>query len=176
MHEFLIRPAAPADVGAIAAIYGHAVLTGTATFEIEPPGHAEMARRLKDLLDNGYPYLAAESTGAVVGYAYAGPYHRRPGYRHTVEDSVYLSEDWRGRGIGGALLKRLVTDCETRGFRQMVAIIGDSDNAASVRLHETLGFGQVGTFRHVGHKFGRWLDVVLMQRALGPGETMPPIR
>lgn len=173
MSDFSIRPATPSDVAEIAAIYSEAVLSGTATFEIEPPSEAEMGRRLADVLDGGHPYLVAEALGTVVGYSYAGPYHRRPAYRSTIEDSVYLSHGARGKGIGQALLAALITESEARGFRQMIAIIGDSGNAASIRLHRSAGFTHVGTFKDVGYKFGRWLDTVLMQRSLGPGRATP---
>lgn len=174
MSDFSIRPATPADLGQIAAIYAEAVLNGTATFEIEPPSEAEMGRRMAQLLAGGHPYLVADNAGKVLGYGYAGPYHRRPAYRSTVEDSIYLDVGARGQGIGGALLKALITESEARGFRQMIAVIGDSRHAASIRLHQAAGFVVVGTFTDVGYKFGRWLDTVLMQRALGPGSAAPP--
>ncbi len=170
-----IRPAALTDVPAVARIYAHAVETGTASFELTPPDQTEMARRMSDLLDNDFPYLVAEVDNAVVGYAYAGPYRARPAYRFTLEDSVYLAPDAQGRGIGTALLPALVEESAARGFRQMIAVIGDSEQAASIALHARCGFYYVGTFPHVGFKFGRWLDTVLMQRALGPGAmTAPP--
>lgn len=174
MGDTLIRPATGADIATITAIYAEAVLNGTATFEIEPPGESEMARRMREMIDGGYPYLVAADAGDVLGYAYAGAYHRRPAYRTTVEDSVYVSAEARGRGIGGALLAALIDECGTRGFRQMIAIIGDSGNDASVGLHRSAGFAPIGTFTDVGFKFGRWLDTVLMQRALGPGSETPP--
>ena len=172
--DFPIRPATPADIGAIAAIYAEAVLNGTATFEVEPPSEAEMAGRMAALLAGGYPYFVAESDGAVLGYGYAGAYRPRPAYRATVEDSIYLTVEARGKGIGGALLAALIAESEVRGFRQMIAVIGDSGHAASIRLHQAAGFALVGTFTDVGYKFGRWLDTVLMQRALGPGGAAPP--
>jgi len=172
--EFSIRPATPADVKAIAAIYAEAVLSGTATFEIEPPSEGEMARRMAELAAGRHPYLLAENAGTVLGYGYAGPYHRRPAYRSTVEDSIYVAAEARGKGIGRALLAALIAESEACGFRQMIAVIGDSGNAASIRLHQAAGFAFVGTFRDVGYKFGRWLDTVLMQRALGPGSAAPP--
>jgi phosphinothricin acetyltransferase len=174
MADFSIRSAAEADIPAIAAIYAEAVLNGTATFELEPPSEAEMRRRFAGLAEGGFPYLVAEKAGSVLGYGYAGPYRPRPAYRHTVEDSVYLAKEARGRGIGSALLRELVRASEQRGFRQMIAVIGDSGHEASIRLHQSAGFALVGTFRDVGYKFGRWLDTVLMQRALGPGGGAPP--
>jgi phosphinothricin acetyltransferase len=170
----VIRPAALTDVPAIARIYAHAVETGTASFELTPPDEAEMARRMTSLLDGGFPYLVAEVDGTLAGYAYAGPYRARPAYRFTVEDSVYVAPDAQGRGIGAALLPALVEESAARRFRQMIAVIGDSEQTASIALHARAGFYYVGTFPHVGFKFGRWLDTVLMQRALGPGATTAP--
>ena len=167
MHVVPIRPARPEDIPAIARIYGHAVRHGTASFELEPPDEAEMRRRQRALLEGNYPYLVAELDGAVAGYAYAGPYRARPAYRFSVEDSVYIAPEMQRRGVGHALLQRLIADSEARGFRQMVAVIGDSAQAASIALHDRAGFRHVGTLRSVGFKFGRWLDSVLMQRALG---------
>jgi L-amino acid N-acyltransferase YncA len=177
MATAIIRPAGPADIPAITAIYADAVLTSTASFEIEPPDEAEMMRRMSDLLDAGYPYLAAGGAdGAPLGYAYAGPYRSRPAYRHAVEDSVYLARGAQGKGIGRALLAALIAECEARLYRQMVAVIGGSDNAASIRLHQRAGFAPAGVLRNVGHKHGRWLDSVLMQRPLGQGADTPPSR
>ncbi len=169
-----LRPAALSDIPAITRIYAHAVDTGTASFELTPPDKAEMTRRMSTLLDGGFPYLVAEMDGAIAGYAYAGLYRERPAYRFTLEDSVYIAPDAQGRGIGSALLPALVEESAARGFRQMVAVIGDSEQAASIALHARAGFYYVGTFPHVGFKFGRWLDTVLMQRALGPGSTTDP--
>ncbi len=170
-----IRAATPADVAAITAIYRPEVLGGTATFELEPPGEAEMAGRLADLAGRGFPWLvAAEAGGEVIGYAYAGPYRARPAYRFAVEDSIYLAAAARGRGIGKALLAALIAAAEARGFRQMIAVVGDSRNEASIGLHLALGFERVGTLRDVGWKHGRWLDTVLLQRALGTGGKLAP--
>ncbi len=168
----IIRPAARADVAAIAAIYRPEVLSGTATFELEPPDDAEMAERLGDLTRRGFPWLVAEESGAVVGYAYAGPYRARAAYRFTVEDSIYLHPTARGRGVGTALLVQLLAEAEACGFRQMIGVIGDSANIASVRLHDALGFRPAGAFVAIGWKHGRWLDTVLMQRPLGPGAAV----
>jgi len=170
----LLRPCLEDDLDAITAIYGHAVATGTASFELEPPSRDEMARRRSALLDAGYPYLVAEVGGRIAGYAYASAYRARPAYRGTVENSVYVDQAVQGRGIGRALLGRLVDECAARGFRQMVAVIGDSANHASRRLHEAAGFTLVGTLHSVGWKHGRWLDTVLMQRSLGTGDDTPP--
>jgi phosphinothricin acetyltransferase len=173
MTAALVRPCEEADMEAITAIYRHAVLTGTATFEIEPPDVAEMRSRREALLKGGYPYIVAEADGEVLGYAYAGTYRARPAYRGTTENSVYVREDSHGRGIGRALLAATIERTAEAGFRQMIAIIGDSGNAASIGLHAALGFAHVGVLRSVGWKHGRWLDTVLMQRALGPGNTTP---
>ena len=171
--DIAVRVAIEADLGAIAAIYAHHVRTGTASFEIDAPDRTEMARRWRDLVDRGLPYLVAIAGSEVVGYAYAGPYRLRPAYRFTVEDSVYVRADFARRGIGAMLLQALVSASERAGARQMIAVIGDSSNAASIRLHAAAGFAQVGTLASVGWKFERWLDVVMMQRALGPGDTRP---
>src|SRR3954467_11740680 len=169
-----IRPATEADVPAITEIYEHAVRHGTATFELIPPDLAEMTRRFKSLMDGGFPYLVAPLDGGVVGYAYAGPYRPRPAYRFTVENSVYLRPSIHRRGIGLQLLQRLIAECEARGYRQMIAVVGDSANAGSIGVHERCGFALLGTHPNVGFKFGRWLDTVMMQRALGEGATTLP--
>jgi L-amino acid N-acyltransferase YncA len=169
-----IRPATPADIPSITRIYDQAVREGTASFEIAPPDEPEMRRRFESLRAGGYPYLVAEVAGAVAGYAYAGPYRARPAYRWTVENSVYVDVAAHRRGIGRALLARLITESAARGFRQMIAVIGDSANASSIELHRAAGFRMVGTFDNVGFKFGRWLDSVLMQRALGDGAKTAP--
>ena len=171
-----IRPSLPGDLAAVRDIYAHHVLHGLASFEEVPPDLAELARRRDDVLARGLPHLVAEAAGGrgVVGFAYAGPYRPRPAYRHTVEDSVYLAPDQAGRGIGRALLGRLIALCEAAGRRQMVAVIGDSGNAPSIGLHAALGFRRVGLLPSVGFKFGRWVDIVIMQRPLGPGDATLP--
>ena len=174
MSSLEIRPAAAADLPFVTAIYEHAVLYGTATFELIPPDLAEMTRRFGALMDGGYPYFVAALEGRVVGYAYAGPYRPRPAYRFTVENSVYLQPDIHRRGIGRQLLQRLIAESEARGYRQMIAVIGDSANAGSIGVHTKCGFTMIGTHPNVGFKFGRWLDTVMMQRELGDGgETLP---
>ena len=173
--SILIRPASAADLAAITAIYSDAVTHGTATFETEPPGEAEMGERFRAIVTGGFPYLVAcTDDRRTVGYAYAGLYRTRIAYRHTLEDSIYIDPAFHRRGVGRALLDRLVTESEARGFRQMVAVIGDSAQIPSIALHRAAGFRMVGTFEAVGFKFGRWLDTVMMQRALGEGaETTP---
>ena len=174
MSTAKIRSATEADLPAVTAIYEHAVRFGTATFELDPPDLAEMTRRFRALADGKFPYLAAELDGAVIGYAYAGPYRPRPAYRFSVENSVYLDPKAHGRGIGTRLMRELISQSEARGFRQMIAVIGDSANAASIGVHRSTGFKMIGTCENVGFKFGRWLDTVLMQRALGDGATTLP--
>jgi phosphinothricin acetyltransferase len=175
MSTISIRPAQSSDLTAITRIYAEAVRHGTASFEIEPPNEAEMARRFESLAAGGYPYVVAEQGGALAGYAYAGPYRARPAYHWTLEDSVYVDTAVHRRGLGRALLARLIEDSEAKGFRQMIAVIGDSANFSSVELHRALGFRMVGTFDNVGFKFGRWLDSVLMQRPLGNGAITAPV-
>jgi phosphinothricin acetyltransferase len=170
----VIRPATPADIPAITRIYAHAVAHGTASFEIEPPDRAEMARRQRVLMDSGFPYIAAEFDGTLLGYAYAGHYRARPAYRFTIEDSIYVDPTAQRRGVGRVLLDHLIAESASRGFRQMIAVIGDSAQTASIELHRAAGFRMIGTFESVGYKFGRWLDSVMMQRALGPGAATPP--
>jgi phosphinothricin acetyltransferase len=162
----LIRAVAERDIDAIARIYAHYVRHSTATFEIDPPDPSEMDRRRLEILSHGLPYLAAELNGVVMGYAYASPYRPRPAYRFTVEDSIYIHPDFVARGIGRLLLTRVIECCEVQGSRQMVAIIGDSGNVASIRLHRVFGFHTVGILQGVGLKFDRWIDTVIMQRAL----------
>ena len=170
----VIRPSRDGDVAAIAAIYGYHVLHGVASFEEAPPAVDEIARRRGDIVARGLPYLVAERAGQVVGYCYAGLFRPRSGYRFTLEDSIYVDADQVGRGIGRLLLEPLLARCTELGYRQMVAVIGGRETVASVRLHEALGFAHVGVFPAVGYKFGRWIDIVLMQRALGPGATTLP--
>ena len=174
MTAVSIRPAAPADIPAISRIYAQSVRTGTASFELEPPDEAEMARRMRALLDGGFPYFVAEIDGGLAGYAYAGPYRARPAYRFTVEDSIYIDPAAQRRGVGRALLDQLIAEATRRGFRQMVAVIGDSRQTPSIELHRAAGFRMVGNFENVGYKFERWLDSVLMQLALGDGATTKP--
>lgn len=170
----VLRAARAADAAAIAAIYAPHVRDGTATFELTPPDAEEMATRMRSIGDAGHPWIVAEREARVVGYAYAGPYRLRPAYRYTTEDSIYLDAGATGQGIGRRLLGALVAACEARGDRQMIAVIGDAGNAASVGLHAAAGFAHVGVLRSAGRKFGRWIDVVLMQRALGAGAGAPP--
>ena len=174
MPALEIRPTNAADLPFITGIYEHAVRYGTATFELIPPDLAEMTRRFRALMDGGFPYLAASVEGEVIGYAYAGPYRPRPAYRFTVENSVYLQPSIHRRGIGLQLMVRLIAECEARGYRQMIAVIGDSANAGSVGVHARCGFETIGTHRDVGLKFGRWLDTVMMQLPLGEGATTLP--
>jgi len=169
-----VRPAAPEDLAAIHAIYSHYVLHGLASFEEEPPALDELRRRHEEVLRRGLPWLVADFGGAVAGYGYCAPYRARSAYRYTLEDSVYVREDMVGRGVGTAILPELLRRCEALGYRQVVAVIGDSANAASINLHAAFGFLRVGTLRSVGFKFGRWVDSVLMQRPLGSGDGVPP--
>jgi L-amino acid N-acyltransferase YncA len=169
-----IRPAAVADLPAITGIYDQAVRLGTATFELIPPDLAEMTRRFGVLIEGGFPYLVAALEGRVVGYAYAGAYRPRPAYRFTVENSIYLDPSIHRRGIGLRLLRSLVAESETRGYRQMIAVIGDSANSGSIGVHAKCGFQMIGIHPNVGLKFGRWLDTVMMQRALGEAATTVP--
>jgi L-amino acid N-acyltransferase YncA len=168
------RPALEADLPAITKIYEHAVLHGTATFELIAPDLAEMTRRFRALTDGGFPYLVAERDGRLSGYAYAGPYRPRPAYRFTVENSIYLDPAIHRRGVGLVLLRRLIEACEQRGYRQMVAVIGDSANAGSIGVHTACGFQMIGTHPNVGLKFGRWLDTVMMQLPLGEAAATVP--
>ena len=173
--KILIRPSKAGDIAAIAEIYGHHVLNGLASFELMAPSVAEMGKRRADIIGRKFPYLAAETDGRVVGYAYASLYRTRPAYRFALEDSVYIHKDHAGRGIGKLLLGALVEACEKIGCRQLIAVIGDSDNKASIQLHLACGFKRTGTLKAVGFKFGGWVDSVLMQRAIGAGsKTLPP--
>ena len=170
----LVRPAALTDLPAITAIYADAVAHGTATFDVDPPEPGDLRRRFEEL--RGFPYLVAERDGRVLGYAYAAPFRLRRAYASTVEDSVYLAPDARGRGIGRQLLESLIVASEADGHRAMVALIGDSESASSIGLHAACGFTKAGVLRSVGFKHGRWLDVVLMERRLGAFDTQPPTR
>ena len=169
-----IEPATPADAAAIAAIYAHHVLHGTASYEIEPPGTEEMAQRMRKVLGSGWPWLVARGAGGeLLGYAYASQFRDRPAYRYVCENSIYIRHDRRGQGIGKALLAALLDACAAQGFRQMIAVIGGAE-PASVALHAAAGFAHAGTMRAIGRKQGRWLDTVYMQRALGEGSETPP--
>jgi L-amino acid N-acyltransferase YncA len=174
MNAPTLRDSRDDDVPAIQAIYAHHVRHGTGSFELEPPTVDEMRGRRADVLKNGFPWLVAEADGRVLGYAYANFFRMRPAYRFTVENSIYIAHDARGRGIGRALLGELVARCERAGCRQMLAIIGDSANTGSIALHAGGGFRFAGTMRSSGWKFDRWLDTVIMQRDLGPGDREPP--
>jgi len=175
MQTLDIRPTTTDDLPAITEIYEHAVRYGTATFELIPPDLTEMTRRFGALMEGGFPYFSATIEGRVIGYAYAGAYRPRPAYRFTVENSVYLQPSTHRRGVGLRLLQRLIAECEARGYRQMIAVIGDSANAGSIGVHTKCGFRMIGTHPDVGFKFGRWLDTVMMQRALGDGGTTLPV-
>ncbi|HEY5781332.1 MAG TPA: GNAT family N-acetyltransferase [Lysobacter sp.] len=170
----LIRPAVADDLPAIAALYSREVDERVATYEYVAPDEGEMARRWRGIVDQGFPYFIAELDGRFAGYAYASSYRTREGYRWTVEDTVYIEPWAQSRGVGRGLLQRLIDECQALGFRQMVAVIGDVSNSASVALHERLGFRTVGVFAGLGRKHGRWLDTVQMQRALGPGTDAEP--
>jgi phosphinothricin acetyltransferase len=170
----IVRAADARDAEALAAIYGDAVLHGFGTFETTPPDAAEMDARRRSVQGYGLPYLVAEDAGRVLGYAYAGPFRPRPGYRFTVEDSVYVAPDAQGRGVGRAALSAVLEACEALGMRQVVAVIGDSENAGSIGLHRALGFAHSGVGRSFGHKLGRWVDIVWMQKALNGGDTRAP--
>jgi L-amino acid N-acyltransferase YncA len=169
----LIRPSTLDDLPAITAIYAHAVLHGTGTFEIEAPDEAEMARRRDDVLSKGLPWLVAQVGDQVLGYAYANHFRPRRAYRFCLENSIYLAAQARGQGLGRLLLTELVGRCEAAGARQMLAVIGDADNAGSIGVHAALGFEHCGVLKAAGWKFDRWLDVVLMQRSLGHGHARP---
>lgn len=175
MREGLtIVPARPADAAAIAAIYAHHVRHGVATFELAPPDAAEIARRIAKVQDAGHPWLVArDGNGALLGYAYAAPFHARPAYAFTCEDSIYLAHDRLGQGIGTTLLGALLAAAEDAGFRQMIALVA-GDEAASLALHRRFGFAEAGRMAAVGRKHGRWLDVITLQRALGVGAGLPP--
>jgi L-amino acid N-acyltransferase YncA len=171
--DLQLRDSRADDLPAIHAIYSHHVLHGTGSFELEPPSPDEMRRRRDDVLANGFPYLVAAEGETVQGYAYASFFRTRPAYRFTVENSIYLAPQAHGRGIGKRLLQALLERCEAAGCRQVIAVIGDSANTGSIALHSACGFRFAGTLRSTGWKFDRWLDTVLMQRELGPGDRKP---
>ncbi len=170
----IIRAATAADAEALAAIYGHHVLHGFGTFEEDPPPPAEMESRRAAIAGRGLPYLVAEEGDRILGFAYAGPFRPRQAYRYTLEDSVYVAPDAFGRGVGRALLTGVVAACEALGVRQLVAVVGGSDNAGSIALHRSLGFQPAGVGRSFGFKHGRWVDVVWMQKSLNGGDQRPP--
>jgi phosphinothricin acetyltransferase len=170
----LVRDARDDDMAAVQAIYAHHVLHGLASFEEVPPPLDEIRRRHEDVIGRGLPWLVAEYGDAIAGYGYCAPFRARSAYRYALEDSVYVRHDMQGRGVGRALLDELVRGCEAAGYRQLVAVIGDSAHAASINLHAAAGFLRVGTLRSVGFKFGRWVDSVLMQKPLGKGDGSPP--
>jgi L-amino acid N-acyltransferase YncA len=173
-EDVIVRTTTPDDAPALAAIYGHHCRHGFGTFEEQAPSSEEMAARLAAVQGRGLPYLVAEIDGEVAGFAYAGPFRPRAAYRYTVEDSVYLAPDRVGQGIGKALLTRVIAGCEALGLRQMVAVIGDSENAASIGLHRSLGFTHQGVGKSFGYKLGRWVDIVWMQRPLNEGASTAP--
>ena len=170
----LVRPAAAQDISAIQSIYAYHVLNGLASFEEEPPPLEEMRRRYEDVVGCGLPYLAAEDSGEVVGYGYCTLYRTRSAYRYSLEDSVYVKNGLQGKGIGRTLLAELIARCEALNYRQIIAVIGDSANAASIAVHASQGFVRAGNLRSTGYKFGRWVDSVLMQRPLGEGDGSKP--
>ena len=175
MTKPTLRAATPADIPAVAAIYGASVLHGTASFELDPPDEAEMLRRYQAIVGAGYPYFVAEVDGRVAGYAYANAYRTRPAYRFTVEDSIYIAPDAQGKGLGRLLLAELVKASTAKGYRLMVAVIGDSRQYGSIALHRSAGFTFCGTIHSVGYKFGRWLDSVIMELPLGEGDKSAPV-
>ncbi|MCA0035174.1 GNAT family N-acetyltransferase [Mesorhizobium sp. B263B2A] len=175
MSSIVIRTATSADLDTITEIYADAVTNGTASYELEPPGRAEMGKRFDTLTAGGFPYLVAEKDGVVLGYAYAGAFRPRPAYRFIVEDSVYVAPDAKGQGVGLRLMQSLIAAVEVAGFRQIIAVIGDGrPDSASVKLHERLGFRHSGRLEGSGYKHGRWLDTVFMQLTLNGGASLPP--
>ena len=170
----LIRPSRDEDLDAITRIYAHHVLHGTGTFETTPPTRDEMAGRRADVLGKGLPWLVIEGDGQVMGYAYGNWFKPRPAYRYSVEDSIYMAPESAGKGLGKLLLTELLAQCERAGVRKVMAVIGDSANAGSIGVHKALGFEQVGVVQSCGWKFGRWLDIVLMQKSIGQGDSTPP--
>lgn len=169
----MIRDAVEDDFGAITAIYAHNVLHGTGTFALEPPSQDEMLASFRTIKGMGLPYILAEEDGRIAGYAYASPFRTRPGYRYGIEDSIYLAPEAVGRGLGKALLNRLIELCTARGLYTMIAVIGDGENGASIGVHRACGFTVTGTLPRAGFKFGRWLDVVFMTRELLPPADVP---
>jgi phosphinothricin acetyltransferase len=169
-----LRPAVAADLPAVHAIYAHHVLNGLASFEEVPPPAEEIRRRHAEVTGMGLPWLVADLGGVVAGYGYCSLYRTRSAYRYALEDSVYVRNDLHGKGVGSTILRELIQRCEKLGYRQLIAVIGDSGNAASINLHASLGFLRVGILRSSGYKFKRWVDSVLMQRPLGPGDSTPP--
>lgn len=169
----LLRASLDADIPAITAIYAHHVLHGTGTFEIDPPSVADMAGRRADVLAKGLPYLVAEEDGGVIGFAYCNWFKPRPAYRFSAEDSIYLAPDQAGKGLGRSLLTELARQAEQAGVRKLIAVIGDSANAGSIGVHKALGFTQVGVIRSCGWKFDRWLDIVMMEKSIGAGDSTP---
>lgn len=170
----LIRPSQDEDLAAITRIYAHHVLHGTGTFETTPPTEGEMAGRRADVLGKGLPWLVIEVDGQVMGFAYGNWFKPRPAYRYSVEDSIYMAPESAGKGLGKLLLTELLAQCERAGVRKVMAVIGDSANAGSIGVHKSLGFEQVGVVQSCGWKFGRWLDIVLMQKSIGLGDSTPP--
>jgi L-amino acid N-acyltransferase YncA len=170
-----IRPSTEADVATIAAIYSHHVLHGTGTFETTPPTESDMAARRDDVLGKGLPYLVAEEGGQLLGFAYCQWFKPRPAYRFSAEDSIYMHPDSRGKGYGKQLLAELAQQAEKLGVRKLIAVIGDSGNAGSIAVHRAIGFTPAGVIKSCGWKFDRWLDIVLMEKALGAGDTKPPV-
>jgi L-amino acid N-acyltransferase YncA len=171
-----IRPVTANDIPALREIYAHHVLHGSASFEVEPPSLEEMRVRMESILAAGFPYLLAEEEDSVLGYAYASAYRARYAYRFTVENSIYIRDGLQGKGVGRQLMQALITQCEAKGFRQMIAVIGDSANAASIGLHARMGFRFAGVLPSVGFKHGTWIDSVLMTKALGEGDRSAPLR
>ena len=174
LEDILVRDSTASDMQSVREIYAHQVLCGSATFETIPPTLDDLSERREAVLRLGLPYLVAEHEGRIAGYTYAMPFRARPAYLNTLENSVYVADDMQGQGIGRTLLARLIARCEAGPWRQMIAVIGDSANSGSIALHTSLGFRLIGTFHAVGFKHGRWIDTVLMQRALGPGSSLLP--
>lgn len=170
----IIRPSQPEDIPAITEIYAHHVLHGTGTFEIEPPSQSDMANRRADVLAKGLPYLVVADGKKVLGFAYCNWFKPRPAYRFSAEDSIYMAPDAQGHGLGRALLTELMAQAEKAGVRKFIAVIGDSANTGSIAVHRCVGFAHVGTLKSCGWKFDRWLDVVMMDKALGLGDTSAP--